>query len=123
MAVQFERKDIVVSLEKIIKDGKRVLIVDSDDAELVELLCKKISDGNLTGVEIWHSSGEVVDSDGLRSVSSQDMRELVRLYYMYDFSHRVALVSDSSRYGTLYNYVKTGIMTKEEMADALLYLK
>ena len=40
---------------------------------------------------------------------------------MYDFSDKVSIISDTDQYGCLFNYVKTGILTKQEMVDALLY--
>ena len=40
---------------------------------------------------------------------------------MYDFSDKVDVIADSPQYASMLNYVKTGILSKEEMIEALLY--
>ena len=49
------------------------------------------------------------------------MDEILNFYRMYDFSDKITVISDSDQFGSLINYVKTGILTKQEMVDALLY--
>jgi hypothetical protein len=45
--------------------------------------------------------------------------EIVDLYRTYEFSDRVIYVSKESNYGTLYNYVKTGVLSEEEFLDSI----
>ena len=47
--------------------------------------------------------------------------EFISLFHTYEFSDRISVLERSSQYGTLFNYVKTGILTEQEMVDALLY--
>jgi hypothetical protein len=42
------------------------------------------------------------------------------MYHAYEFSNRITFVSENSRYASMHNYVKTGVLTKQEMIDALL---
>lgn len=48
-------------------------------------------------------------------ISKEEQEILISLYNMYDFSDRFLLISDNPQYGSLLNYVKTGIMTMEEV--------
>lgn len=49
-----------------------------------------------------------------RRLSEEECRSLRQLYTMYDFSDRFFMISEESQYGSLLNYVKTGIITNEE---------
>ena len=42
------------------------------------------------------------------------------LFYLYEFSDNYRLVSDSSIFPSMLNYVKTGLLTQEEMVEVLL---
>ena len=54
------------------------------------------------------------------TVSHEEAQELYKLYLTYEFSNRFEICSDNMRYGTIFNYVDTGIMTEEEAVNALL---
>ena len=43
------------------------------------------------------------------------------LYYLYEYTDDVNVIADSSQYPTLLNYVKTGLLTEDEMLEALLH--
>ena len=72
------------------------------------IICSKyISEiKNLRNMEFW---------------SYQEMEEFVALYYTYEFSDRITLISDSGQYSGLLNYLLTGLLTEEEFCRALLY--
>lgn len=55
-----------------------------------------------------------------RRISEEEQGFLEQLYRMYDFSNRFQIISDDPQYGGLLNYVKTGIMTIEEVFQVLL---
>lgn len=41
---------------------------------------------------------------------------------MYEFTDNIIVIDyDISNYPTIFNFVKTGILTEEEVYDALLY--
>lgn len=71
----------------------------------------------------------VTDGDGFENhafadfckIGEEEAKKLCRLYYMYEFSDRFEVVARDSRFGTLFHYVDTGLLTAAEMADALLY--
>ena len=45
---------------------------------------------------------------------------LRHLYYTYEFSDKFIALSTDSNFGTIWNYVKTGILTPEEALSAVL---
>lgn len=47
--------------------------------------------------------------------------EYNKYYYLYEYSDNIQLITDNPQYPSMLNYVKTGILTEEEMIQALLY--
>lgn len=67
--------------------------------------------------------GEVKKSsnDCYRSITKQQFEVLQDIYDMYEFSNRFHLISQQEQYGSMFNYVETGILTYGEMFEALLH--
>lgn len=108
-------------LNRAITSGKIVIIYDYDSLEIMQLLSERLVSKNVSHVEIWQSIDEKSDSELSIYVSKDVVEKAVNMYHMYDFSDKVFVISDSDQYGSLFNYVKTGILTAQEMVDALLY--
>lgn len=56
----------------------------------------------------------------MRKISDKEYRSIEELYYMYEFSDRIHLLTDSTQYGSLDNYILNGILTEEEAFAALM---
>ena len=54
------------------------------------------------------------------SLDEEDYTELRQLYLTYEFSDKFRMISMDGNYGTIWNYVKTGLLTPEEAVEALL---
>jgi hypothetical protein len=54
-----------------------------------------------------------------RFLLSSDAKE-AELYRMYEFSDRFVVLSESEQYGSIWNYVRSGIMTPEEALELLI---
>lgn len=121
MPVIVNKSEALNRLETMINNGIKVLLVDYPDAEIVVLLLTALKNRNLTMVQIWNYVEEVPKDKQLIYIPQKDMNEVLEMYRMYEFSDKVTVISDTSQYGSLFNYIKTGILTKEEMVDALLY--
>lgn len=52
----------------------------------------------------------------------EEMDAIQNMYFMYDFSDHFRVLSDSQQYGGLLDYVKTGIMTMEDVFQTFLGL-
>lgn len=108
-------------LHTSIYTGKIVVLFDHDGIDIMQLLCKELVSRKTSNVEIWQSIGEELNAELSKYVSKEIIDKAIDIYRMYDFSDKVFVISDSDQYGSMFNYLKTGILTKQEMVDALLY--
>lgn len=58
---------------------------------------------------------------GFRDTNDKQLYEFKKYYYLYEYSDNIQLITDNPQYPSMLNYVKTGILTEEEMIQALLY--
>lgn len=59
-------------------------------------------------------------SDIGKLFSNEEELGIKRIYLMYEFSDKVRLLEDSPQYGSLHNYVESGLLTQEEAWRAAL---
>lgn len=116
-----KKADIIYIIEYKINNGKKIIIADSQNKKLIDLLCYGTIENDLSMMEIWHCIDGQNEKKMLHHISEIEMSELKKMHCLYDFSDKVIFISDSTQYGTLFNYVKTSILTEQEMVDALLY--
>ncbi len=121
MPVIVYKSDELCKLERKIKDGTRVFLIDIQDADIINLLLSKIRNDKLEKMEVWHCLDSIEDDKRSVHLSSEAMRDILEICQMYDFSDKVDVIADSPQYASMLNYVKTGILSKEEMIEALLY--
>ena len=140
MPVIVSKSEIVYRLENLISTGKKVILYYHDDQEILNLFCKGVAKRELLDIEIWYRADEehndakthtavdeyrgyatdVPDYPFLKPIPSESMNEILDFYRLYDFSDKITIISESSQYGSLFNYVKNGILTPGEMAEAIL---
>ncbi len=53
-------------------------------------------------------------------ISDEEYYEIENMYYLYEFSDRIHIISRNSQYGSLDNYISNGLLTEEEAFLALL---
>ncbi|MCI9422457.1 hypothetical protein GN277_02240 [Lachnospiraceae bacterium WCA-9-b2] len=56
----------------------------------------------------------------IQLISSEEYCFIKNLYYMYEFSECIHVLTDNIQYGSLVNYVTNGLLTKEEALNAFL---
>ena len=71
-------------------------------------------------VQMWKLRDELFTCIKFISISEEAYIELRQLYLIYEFSDKFRMISTDGNYGTLWNYVKTGLLTPEEAVEALL---
>ena len=120
MKTAIKGKEIVNLLESVINNDEKVIAFADDDKHLLSLLYDELGNRMINNVKIYHCVSEVPNHKGVARVSKLEMEEILEMYRTYDFSDQLLVVSNSSINGSMYNYVKTGILTKQEMIDALL---
>lgn len=47
--------------------------------------------------------------------------ENVMLYFLYEYSDTIQLIYENPQYPSMLNYVKTGLLTEEEIVQVLLH--
>ncbi len=55
-------------------------------------------------------------------LGTEELDAIRNIYFMYDFSDHFRVLSDNRQYGGLLDYVKTGIMTMEDVFQTVLAL-
>lgn len=55
------------------------------------------------------------DSDVILEASDDNFN---KYYYLYEYTDDLEVISDNPHYPSMLNYVKTGLLTKEEMIEA-----
>ena len=122
VVVRSMKAELINKVEKTLsKNNKIIVICQYDDIDLLYLFRKEITKREISHTLIWHCLREVENNDNEEYLSDTEMYDLLDLYRMYDFSDKIIVIADDLRYGGLHNYVKDGIITKDEMVTALLY--
>lgn len=120
MTISTNKRGSVRSLESVVNNGKKLVVYYHDNLEILSLLCAGLEAGKMNNAEILQCTEECSNYECSTYVTRREIDEFLELYHMYDFSDRVLVISDYDQYGSLFNYVKNGILTKQEMVDALL---
>ena len=112
-------RDIISNLEEVLS-AKKIILFDCGKRDYLDLLVKEINGRNLTNVEVWHGLDGISDNEKIKKKSSNQISEILKLYRLYDFSDRLFVISETSQYGNLFNYVENGVLSPEELVEAWL---
>lgn len=53
-------------------------------------------------------------------LSDEEKQNYLKQYYLYEFTDKIIYISDRDQFGSLFNYVKTGLLSYDEMASAII---
>lgn len=113
--------EVINELNEILRSGKNVLVYNLDEMDYLEILIKGIKESH-RNILIWSGNVAVgLEKEIDRILSVDEMFELLLLYRMYEFTDKIIIVSDVSYCPGMLNYVRQGLLSKEEMAEALLF--
>lgn len=121
MSMIENEKENLCGFEQKMISGKRVMLLDSADSEIIRLLMLGVKKRGIRDMDIWYCNNSMSDDQELVNLSDKEMKELLEMYYVYDFSDKIIAFMESVQYGSMFNYNKTGILTRQEIVDALLY--
>lgn len=115
--------EIVEDLQSYLEKEDMVILIDINGANLLtEILCMseaiRISwkrAAILSTVNFPVKPGKHI----YRTISEEEMRMLLNIYLSYEASDKLFLFSYSKNYGSLWNYVNNGLISEEEMVEAL----
>lgn len=104
--------DYAKKIEKALKDNDSVIAFDDDCIEI-----RQIHKSFLESAILKNSNKKILifEFEG----NEQDL--FLEIYRLYEFSNRVRYVSDNTQYGNLLNYLKTGVINRDELFESLIY--
>lgn len=97
------------------RTSKKILILSQTE----NFYQKGWSDGYCLKNE-FRQKGDIQGNSEYRQISSKEQKELSDLYRMYEFSDHFQVLADCPQFGGLLNYVKTGLLSKEEVFELIL---
>ncbi|MBE5837062.1 hypothetical protein [Butyrivibrio sp.] len=106
-------------LERDLKKYKIVLLISSSFPQCKEVLCAFKENEDF---HIYCPFEMAVDCSNAENISAVMEKEMLDFYYMYEFSDRFWVVDNGQQYGSLLNYIKTGIMTFDEVVESIKML-
>lgn len=114
--------DIIRVLEKELEEYDRVVVAKKVTDGVRRALVKFVSERTDKRILLIYADGTKEEYTALssRHVSQEEPDEYIKLYRMYSFSDKIYVLDDGKQFGTLQNFVDTGILTEEEAVEALL---
>ncbi len=121
MSISCSFSDGLKELGLLIGNGKKILLFNCSDIRLLMIIDTWIRENKTIDIVVGQSIEETLTDGRVKFVPKKTMSDIMSIYRMYDFSDKISVISEPDQYGSLFNYVKTGILTEKEMVDALLY--
>lgn len=116
---------VAAELEKNLKEFDQVILIDERklSREFQETLYTSETLGKDQKKTLILSGAEDKKQGSIvwRCTAGKDFSEFLRVYFLYEFSDHISLISKEHTYGGILNLVETGILTLEEAQAALLY--
>ena len=113
-----------LSLEALIDHYDRIFLFDDTNKLIQKLMCdvllyvrKNEITNNVLVMGITKLDGE----KNYIQISKLQSEEIIQKYRMYEFTDRLRIVSITMQYGTMLNYLSTGVLTEREYIEALLH--
>ena len=115
--------EIVTDLRMYLEYEDMVILIDIDGANpLTEMLCRSEALLNTDKQVVVIGTVNYPSKPGkhiYRTISEREMRVLLHIYRSYESSDKLFLLSDSRNYGSAWNYVSNGMITEQEMFEAM----
>lgn len=99
-----------------------ILLVTHDAPEIVSLLSNYPKGRFNKKVLLLLEDSVCGHPDGIDCIKldEESCIALRQLYHTYEFSNKFRVLSAKNNFGTIWNYIKTGILSPEEAATAFL---
>lgn len=118
-------KEIVKVLEEYIIQYDCVFVFQDDSSEMKRIcnsFCGSDALKNAGKKIMILATSEYTPVNGnFMRISSEEYGKIQEIYNLYECSDRLQIISGNSQYGNLLNYVKTGLLSEEQVYEALLY--
>ncbi len=112
--------EVIKELKEAMQSGTNIFIYNLDEMGFLNRLVQDIKERH-RNILIWSRQVDgdmekVID----RMLSAEEMSELLLLYRRYEFTDKLIFISDDLYYPNILNYVRQGLLSKEEVTEALL---
>lgn len=118
-----ERKGLIQNIQDILALSDRVLFVSHGETEIESLFAayaKRKAPKKIRFLLDNNVSKQIPANADSIWLNEEDSMKIRKLYFAYEFSDKFSLFSADSNFGTILNYVKTGLLSPDEAASALL---
>lgn len=118
------KNSLIKEIEKNIEQYDRILIFDSNSKNIEELLKQFLKSKALHNTDkkvLIYGYSENVRKEQYRVITRSEYNDIIDLYYLYEFSDKIKVISDSAQYASMLNYLSNDIISQEEYFEALLH--
>lgn len=105
----------------LIEKYNKLIIFDGISEKIIYDTIEYIEKKQLLNWQVIGTKKICVDTNLYTEISERQFGYIKEVINTYEVSDKLILMSDDVIYGGLINYVKVGLMTEEEMLNALLY--
>ncbi len=118
-----EGRELIRQIQNMLASSEKVLLVSCGEPEIERLLSERSKRDPQKKVVLL--SEHNVNRPGSPNIEwiglpEDSFLEIQKLYLSYEFSDQFTLLSADGNFGTILNYVKTGLLSAEEAVCALL---
>ena len=111
-------------LEEALIQYDRIILLDKTVTLRRDQICQYLDTlGGKRNILLLGTEEFICNANNCRyyQITDEEEKGLQKLYFTYEFSDRLIVLSKSLMYGDIWNYVETGIMTEEEAFRALFH--
>lgn len=124
MEVEVYNNSIVNELEALINEKNWIILFNIDNIALNRAVLAELGSRRKKNYKIWARNDipelhENVD----RFLTREEMNKILELFYLYDFSDKVRLITETKNQPTLLNFLNNGLLSENEVASILLGVK
>lgn len=125
MRGQLDKDSIVCVIEQYLIMYDRVLIFDDMQEEIQAILTKlfqtlSIGETQKKILILSMQNGVSVGTVEHKQITPEEYQRILQFYNMYEFSNRVEVIAKNAQYGSILNYVKTGLLTEDDLLQIIL---
>ena len=104
-------------LKEILNTNKKVILIASDFSKIEEALAILDMHKDIKVLSVDDRCGQ---HENVQVITRDEEREILDLYYMYEFSDKFLALENSSQYGSVFDYVEEGIISFDEAIRSLI---
>ena len=101
----------ISDISQLLSEYDLILLVEDESDELSDSLYRLITNAYA------HSNS----TKRICFISSSKCKDVLSLFYTYEFSDKIKIIGKNRQHGGLYNLLTTGLLTEDEIITAMLH--